>query len=357
MFKKAAAVLLIGAATAMCVGCVTNSTSYVYAALSQTNQILAYREDPNSGILTQLAGSPIQSQSTGVHMLAVHPSKKFLYSADSGSNGVALFTIASDGSLTQKTPDYPAGTAPTLLAMDPAGSFLYVGTSTGIYSFSIDSSSGVPTQVGVFSTGLPPLNMKVSPSGNFVYVTLAAIQAGAPGLIEILSSNAGVLSISGSQLPQTGASPYGLAITPKGSFLYTANLTDNTLSEFTVNSDGSLTSLGILGQSSLYSNPVALLTDTAGKYLFVANAQSSGNLSGYSISSTGGLALIATSPFVTAAQPAVLAIDAGGRYVFVGNQASNGQIQSFTLDPGSGTLTIVASYPTGSIPTSIVTVQ
>jgi|SRR5579871_759698 6-phosphogluconolactonase len=355
MLKKAAAVLLIAAATVMWVGCVTNSTSFVYVALSQNNQILAYREDPNSGILTQIAGSPIQSESTGVHTLLIHPSKKFLYAANTGSNSVSLFTIGGGGALTQFTPDWSAGTAPTLLQIDSTGSFLYVGNSLGVYSFSIDSSTGHLTQVSSFATGLPPLNMALSPSGKFLYVTLASTQAGSPGIIEILSTNAGALSIAGSQFPQTGAGPYGIAITPNGSFLYVSNLTDNTLSEFAVKSDGSLSSLGIIGQSSLYSNPISLMTDLTGKYLFVANSQSSGNVAGYTISSTGGLAIVNTSPFSTAAQPAVMAIDSGGKYVFVGNEGSSAEIQSFTLDPGSGTLTIVHSYPTGAIPTSIVT--
>jgi 6-phosphogluconolactonase len=360
MLKQAAAALLIGAATVMWVGCVTNSSSYLYASLPQSSQMLAYREDPNSGILTQLAGSPITA-SSGVHALAIHPSKKFLYAVNTGSNSVSLFTIGSGGGLVQVTPDTVTGSAPTLIAIDSAGKYLYVGNSLSgdIYSYSIDATNGSLTQVSVFSTGLPPLNMKVAPSGDFLYLTLASTQSTVPGLIEVLASSAGVLSIPGTvnQFPQTGAGPYGLAITPSGSFLYVSNFSDNTISQFGVNSNGSLTSLGTLGQSSTYSNPIALLTDTAGKYLFVANSQSSGNISGYSIGSSGGLALVATSPFVTAAQPAVLAIDAGGKYVFVGNQGSSAQIQSFTLDPGSGTLTIVASYQTGSIPSSIVTLQ
>ena len=61
MLKKAAALLLVGAAVGMCVSCGSSSSSnrYLYAAIPASNQIVAYREDPNSGVLTQLAGSPI----------------------------------------------------------------------------------------------------------------------------------------------------------------------------------------------------------------------------------------------------------------------------------------------------------
>ena len=59
MLKKAAALLLVGAVAGMCVSCgLTGSNSgsnrYVYAAVPASNEIVAYREDPNSGVLTQL---------------------------------------------------------------------------------------------------------------------------------------------------------------------------------------------------------------------------------------------------------------------------------------------------------------
>ncbi|HVI78874.1 MAG TPA: beta-propeller fold lactonase family protein, partial [Candidatus Acidoferrum sp.] len=226
MLKRAAALLLICAGVVGGVACSNSSSShYLYGALpgSGAGEIIEFREDPDSGALTQLANSPITAGSA-VQSLALHPSGKFLYAANSGSGNVSLFTISSTtGSLDEVTPRTDAGTAPTLLAMDPAGAFLYVANSGSfnITIFSIDSSTGALTQVGTaFQIGVSALNMQLSPSGNVLYVTAA----GNPGTIQAFALTQGVPTnaIAGSPFT-TGSNPFGLAIDPAGKFLYTAN--------------------------------------------------------------------------------------------------------------------------------------
>jgi 6-phosphogluconolactonase (cycloisomerase 2 family) len=124
MLKKAAALFLVCASMAIWVGCSSTSNSYVYAAIPGAGggEIVAYREDPNSGVLTQLAGSPIVA-GPAVASIVIHPSNKFLYAANSGEGDISRFTISSVGGLNEVTPRTTAGTAPTLLAMDSAGNF------------------------------------------------------------------------------------------------------------------------------------------------------------------------------------------------------------------------------------------
>src|SRR6266568_2121150 len=81
MLKRAAAGLLVCVSMAMWVGCGTTSSHYLYAAIPGSNEIVIYREDPNSGVLTQLAGSPVAAGSA-VRSIAMHPSGKFLYAAN-----------------------------------------------------------------------------------------------------------------------------------------------------------------------------------------------------------------------------------------------------------------------------------
>ena len=353
MLMKAAALLLVCAGLVSGVGCSSSSTSrYLYAALpgSGAGQIVAYREDPNSGALTQLASSPITAGAS-VESLAMHPSGKYLYAANAGAGNVSEYTIGSSGSLTAVTPSPNAGTAPTLLAIDPAGAYLYVANtgSFDITIFSIDASTGVLTQVGnSFPIGMSALNMQLAPSGGVLYVT----GAGSPGFIQgFMLSQGTVTGVVPNSPFLTGTNPTGLAIDPGGKFLYTANRLDNSISEFPINADGSLGVSTTIGES--YTSPAALFIDKSGKYLYVAN-QGSGNLAAYSIGATdGSLALLSTSPFGTGSQPSVIAGDPSGKYLFVGNQASSA-LQSFQLDGSSGTLTSVSSYAIGSTPTSIV---
>ena len=357
MPKKAAALLLVSASMGAWLGCGTTSSRYLYAALpggAGGGQIVAYREDPNAGVLTQLAGSPIAAGSA-VQSLAVHPSGKYLYAANSGSNNISLYTISSTGALTEMPPRVNAGTSPTLLLIDQAGSFLYAANSGSedISVYSIASGTGGLTAVaqtsgGTAPIGLSALNMALTPSGNTLYVT----GQGQFGYVEEFPVSGGVLGtpVLGSPFV-TGRNPYGLSIDPSGAFLYTANTADNTISEFTINADGSLTIVSGSPLGETYLSPTGLLIDKSGKYLYGAN-QGSTNVAAYSLGSTGGLTLLTSSPFATGAQPTVLATDSSGKFFFVGNQSSP-VIQSFTLDPRSGTLTSVASYSVPGNPTSI----
>jgi 6-phosphogluconolactonase len=351
MVKKAAALFLVCASMLTWVSCVTTSSRFLYVALPGSSQIAAYREDPNSGILTQLVGSPITA-GPAVHALVIHPSNKFLYAANSGEGDVSLFTISTAGTLTEVTPRTTVGTGPTLLAMDAAGTFLYVGNS-GSYNisvFSISSSNGALTPVGPpFPVGLTPINMALSPSGSVLYVTGPSTGAGLPGIIEAFTLNQGVPTIVTNSPFSTGINPYGLAIAPGGGFLYTANNIDDSISEFTINSDGSLSQFASPLQVQ-YAGPLALLIDKSGKYLYVAN-QSSSFLTGYSVGSNGALTLLTTSPFAAASNPSVIASDPSGNYLFVGNQKSP-VIQSFNLATSTGALTSVSTYTLPGAPTS-----
>jgi 6-phosphogluconolactonase len=184
--------------------------------------------------------------------------------------------------------------------------------------------------------------MAIAPSGNVLYVTGTGI--GSQGAIEAFPLASGQLGtpITGSPYT-TGSGPYGLAIAPGGGFLYTANKLDNSISEFTINSDGSLSQMANSPIGETYTSPVAALVDKSGTYLYVAN-QGNGNLTGYSIGTDGSLTLLSTSPFITATEPTTIGADPGGGYLFVGNQTTSPSLQSFSLAKSSGTLTSVASY-------------
>jgi len=179
--------------------------------------------------------------------------------------------------------------------------------------------------------------------------------AGLPGNLEVFSLSAGVPNPVPVQIAQVGTNPYGLAIDPSGAHLYVANsLPDNSISEFTINSDGSLTALATIGGGTLAS-PIALLIDNSGKYLYVANAGAS-NLSGYAIASDGSLSfLTADETIPTNAHPNFMVSDPNGKYVFVGNSSSPA-IQAFSLNTSTGVLTAVTSYSVADTPTSIVVV-
>jgi len=364
MLQKALVLLVVVASISGCIGCGNTSNHYVYATIPAANQIIAYREDPNSGVLTQISGSPY-SVGDGAISMVLHPSGKYLYVANPGQNenDISQFNIASNGTLTEPNARIsvaPNASQPKLLVMDPAGSYLYVMNigSNNISVFSIDSSSGVLTQVAnsPVSVLAPVLNMQLTPSGNFLFVSAAG--GSTNGLIAAFSVNAGTLSPVGTTATD-GTNPYGLAIDPSGTYLYVANFgPSNSISVFTIGTSGSLAPVQGSPIADGYTDPFAMIFDPSGKYLYVAN-QGSNNVAAYTIDSTGLPAALTssttTNAFGTEANPSFLVADPGGKYLFVGNQGTSAGIQVFGVSNGS--LSALSTYGVGNTPSSIAVLK
>ena len=368
MLHKALVLVFVVASIASCISCAKTESHYVYATLPAANQVLAYREDPNSGVLVEIQGSPYPG-GDGARSAVLHPSGKFLYVANPGQleNDISLFAIASNGALTEVTPRTPIGpnaSQPEFLAMDPAGSYLYVANnlSFNISVFSIDSSTGALAQLASSPTsiGLPPLNMQVAPSGNYLYVTASGGQSGSPnGSIVGYSVNAGVLTPIGPPLSSDGVNPNGLAIDPNGSYLYAANTSSGSISIFAIGASGALSEVNGSPLADTYTAPVSLILDAKGALLYVAN-QGSNNVAVYSISSTTGLPTVLTTStttgaFFTEGSPSFLVVDPTANYLFVGNQGGSAGIQAFSVDGGN--LTDIYTYRVGNTPTSIAVLK
>lgn len=360
MLQKALALAFVFLGVVSFVSCGSTGSHYVYAAIPATSQLAVFREDPYSGVLTQLRTSPY-TVGSGAQVVVAHPSGKFLYVANAAQseNDISLFDINSDGTVTEVTPRTAAGTLPLLMVIDPAGSFLYVAnvSSNAVSAFAIDSSSGAlsPVTGSPFSINLSPKDMKISPSGNFLFFTTSSQPT---GLIATFSITSGILSSAPVSLASTrDDDPSGMAIDPAGAYLYVCNstVTANSISIFSIDPTGALTEVQGSPLSDTNKSPVALLLDPAGAYLYVAN-QGSGNIGTYSITSGTGIPVAVTdSPFASETQPSTLAIDPNGKYLFVGNQTSGSGVQAFGV--ASGSLNSIATYSVGNTPTSIAVVQ
>jgi len=362
MLQKALVLVFVVASVASFVSCGSTESHYVYATIPAANQVLAYREDPNSGVLVEIQGSP-NPVGDGAHSVVLHPSGRFLYVANPGQleNDISLFSIASNGALTEITPRTPVGpfaSQPEYLAMDPAGNYLYVANtlSDNISVFSIESKTGQLTQIpsSPFTVGSPPLNMQVTPSGNYLYVTTSS---GTDGFIYGFSVNAGALTLVGPAISSYGINPNGLAIDPNSSYLYAANTSSNTISIFAIGSTGGLSQVsGSPLATGPNTYPVSLILDPKGAFLYVAN-QGSNYIAVYSINSSTGLpallsSSVSTGAFYTESNPSFLAVDPSGGYLFVGNQGSGAGIQAFIAS--GGVLTSIYTYSVGNTPSSIV---
>ena len=155
------------------------------------------------------------------------------------------------------------------------------------------------------------------------------------------------VSASGTNTPNLE----GMAIDPKGQFLYVPDSANNNILSFSVSSSGTLTQVAsfALSQTTAETKPVAVAIDSTGSFLYTAN-NGSDNVTALQVSS-GNLTEISGSPYSTrgtvvstAAQPSAVVVDATNTIVYVGNQGSR-DVMGFTINSSNGKLTTVANAP------------
>jgi len=174
--------------------------------------------------------------------LAVTPTSSFVYVTDQTQN--LLFTFAIDPSSGSLTPDpslpaVPTGTAPSGLAMNSAGTLLYVANrdSESVTGFTISTDNSVTpgslTAIsGSFETGLSPVALAVDPSGQYLYVADKASNQVTGFRIKGVI---GTLSALSNSPYSSGTAPDWVAISPTNKFLYVSNSGSASLSAYKIN--------------------------------------------------------------------------------------------------------------------------
>jgi 6-phosphogluconolactonase (cycloisomerase 2 family) len=170
-------------------------------------------------------------------------------------------------------------------------------------------------------------------------------------------------SDTGALLPLTGAPfasnffPRFAFADPAGRFLFVSNtggrnapLSASNVRVHAINPDGSLTLVSDACASGctafLRGVPAEVVTDPAGKFLFVGNFTQN-LVTVFSVGNDGTLTEVAGSPIATGTSdvgnaPIHLAVDGAGRFLFA---AVNFNIVVFRIDPGTGALTAVTGSP------------
>jgi 6-phosphogluconolactonase (cycloisomerase 2 family) len=175
-----------------------------------------------NGALTPVAGSPFEA---GVQASAIasDPTNRFVYVTDFASNGLIAYTI-QDGSTLAFLHNGPfnTGKEPSAIVIDPRGRFIYVTNylDSTVSAYAIDLPTGTPTTV-VNTTGslsnatlAQPVAVVVDPAlGSFVY-TANNFDSSVSGFH--LNTTSGALSPTQSTPYPTGAKPTALVAIPHG---------------------------------------------------------------------------------------------------------------------------------------------
>jgi 6-phosphogluconolactonase len=356
-----------------------------FAGNNNYGAIQVFAVDSQSGAVRFVAGTDKTPFKTGGNSpVAMTTSSDFanLYVANSDTNTVVHFAIATSGALTQKD-SVTLSDSPVAIAVNQANSYLYVisGTTSATLTAYQISSGAIGNAVATESLTIPgfpgdtpiPTGVTVLPNGTGVYATVYDKSAYNPGGTTSSTANPGWLfgftvAQSGGALTPLGDSPYragvkpsSLVVDPTNRLLYVTDYASNQLIGYDVNSTGALSFL-ISGPYKTANEPTAIAIDPRGRFLYVADALDS-QVSAYAIDLSTGIPSLAINTSgsqtnTTDSEPVAIIVDpALGRYVYTANFLGN-SISGFRLNPTTGNLSQSQStpYPTLSKPTAVASI-
>jgi 6-phosphogluconolactonase len=350
-----------------CLGSSSSSTAptlaFVYLVGQGDNSVHALAEK-STGDLQSLSIPSFATTPRPVS-IALHPSKNFLYVPNLTSNTVSGFTIDHTagvltpiGTALSPTPVCNPGVCsnPIGVAVNSGGQFLFVlnqgsaspAVSASISVFNIDQARGLlsPASFTTLAAASPQF-LAISPTQGFLYVSNGA--AGNISAFAIGTSGA-LTELSGSPFPldvgaTNAAVAAGLAIDPKGQFLYAADSANNAIASFNVAGGP----LAFVGSFSAGTKPVGVAVNNTSTFVYSAN-QGSNDVSAFKATS-GALTQVAGSPFPVqpsgstgTPQPIFLTVDVSNSFLYVANFGSS-TISAFGIKSSDGTLGLLTNSP------------
>jgi 6-phosphogluconolactonase len=284
------------------------SKKYLYAANEvsdyhgSSGSVSAFAIDAASGDLTAL--NTVSSEGEGPCYLSTDPSGRYVFVANYGGGSIAVLPILDGGFLgaatdihidsghlgrTQAT-NAPLGSyavsgheAPHahMIAPDPGGRFV-LATDLGqdrIYTYQFDAKAGKlsPANHGAFTelpSGDGPRHFAFHPNGHWLY----AIQEEASNVVFFryepeIGSLAAQQTVSALPPGFAGSSfASEILVSPDGKFLHTANRLHDSISSFSIGTDGRLKWIGEI--STMGDYPGQCRIDPSGNFMYACNRRS-----------------------------------------------------------------------------------
>lgn len=302
--------------------------------------------DPGTGAVTATAVLAVDNPS----WLTLSPDGGTLYTVNEQSDGgVTAIALSGDGSPRIINSQPTGGDSPTHASVHPSGRYLlsanYGSGSVSVHPIEPDGSLGTRTDLvqhsspppGPGQTGPHAHQVVTSPDGGHV---LAVDLGNDTVYTYLLDLDTGLLSeVSRATLPP-GTGPRHLTFHPNGAYAYLANEVGDNVAVCAYDVASGLLTPGATqssGSGSGVNYPAEFLVDAAGETAYLAN-RGWNTIVRYAVEDGGATLRLVDSTPVGGDFPRDVAFDPEQNLIFAGNQRS-GTVTVFTVDPDTGALT------------------
>ncbi|ADW68202.1 lactonase family protein [Granulicella tundricola] len=336
----------------------TSSGDYVYI-VNQTSDTLSGLVVGTS-TLTGATGSPYGlTQGLTPSSVAVTRANTFVYVG--GAGAIEFFSIGTGGALTLQN-SAAASAAANFVSMDtsPDGQWLLAldSITDSLYVFGINSTTGALTLTAQASYSLAananaavPKMVRLSPNGAYVFLAL-----GAAGdvILPFVTSNGSLGTTEQALALPSGFSDNAVAIDANSAFVYFArggtNAGTSGVASYSLGTGGLLTAVQTLAVSG--DAPYSILLDATGTYAYTAN-RGDGTVSGFSIAS-GTLKALTGSPYKSGTLATALVEDNSKKYVIAGAFGASPDLTMYSFDTTTaGQLDSAGTFASGTDPAGV----
>jgi DNA-binding beta-propeller fold protein YncE len=290
--------------------------NFLFVSNSVSNDVSVFTINPKTGVLKLVEGSPFATGgSSGGAGIALSPTPNgmFLMAGNCSPSNVTVFRIGSTGTLTpiKGSPFHSLGCADGIM-VSPNGKFLAVGEDGAfqVEMFSI-ARDGSLTSLGVTPTsgGAGAAGVDIKCTSKTLY--LGEFGSGGTNVEAFSISSKGALTpVPGSPFASEGGSERDVVLLGRipgemrifvdnQKLLFVSNEISDTITVFTVASNGSLTLVdgSPFAMHTGAEEPAGMATSWDGSLLYVANW--TGRVSVFRVAKNGALTEVAGSPFAT----------------------------------------------------------
>ena len=303
-----------------------------------------YQTGGNGGRTSGSAGFPGSLASQG--SLVLDPAAGLLFAANAGSDSVSVFGVTGD-QLHLRQVVSSGGPFPVSIAV--SGRLAYVldaGMAGDVHGYRIANGELVPIPRSTRSLGLnntnPPFFLSAPAEVGFTPDgTKLVVATKTNGLVDVFSVNrAGRLSGQPAHDLVSGV-PFAFMFDPAGrlALVNTALTPTSTLGTYTINADGTLTTVG----APVSDDQTAACWIAAARGFDYVTNSGSGTISQYSIDSSGTVTLVNSTAAAGIDGPTDMTVAGGGAFLY--NQVGlSSAVDAYSVS-SDGSLTMIQSEP------------